>query len=332
MTYLPPSCRGVNTVGINPSEVREWIGVMKNWSQRWKSWGCVFGAGLLVTACGAGADASESTGSEGSEPSSTSATNEATSESDTTESESATTGDVDTGEAETGEAESDESESASGEESGEASGEESGEGGEAECGNGIVEEGEECDDGNLRSEDGCDGTCAIEVVPEMVAGEHHTCALTEAGSVHCWGRANFGQTGYGNDDNLGGPGDDVLWGEGAQDIAAGNGHVCALLKSGDVTCWGRNEFGQLGYGDQMHRSLPGPNVALDGKAQAIEAGYWHTCAHMLDGAVRCWGRNESGALGYGDDNGNWLSPGEAVVVGAEVQRLRAGGRSVQTPL
>ena len=30
------------------------------------------------------------------------------------------------------------------------------------CGNGVVERGEECDDGNLRAHDGCDPECHIE--------------------------------------------------------------------------------------------------------------------------------------------------------------------------
>src|ERR1039458_8422190 len=30
------------------------------------------------------------------------------------------------------------------------------------CGNGIVDDGESCDDGNARGGDGCDGTCKVE--------------------------------------------------------------------------------------------------------------------------------------------------------------------------
>ena len=36
-------------------------------------------------------------------------------------------------------------------------------------------------------------------------------------------------------------------------IAAGGLHACALLENGSVKCWGRNDLGQLGYGDVKQR-------------------------------------------------------------------------------
>jgi cysteine-rich repeat protein len=35
-------------------------------------------------------------------------------------------------------------------------------GAEARCGNGVLEAGEECDDGNTDSGDGCSATCQLE--------------------------------------------------------------------------------------------------------------------------------------------------------------------------
>ena len=32
-------------------------------------------------------------------------------------------------------------------------------------------------------------------------------------------------------------------------IANGNAHGCALLLSGDVMCWGNNQYGQVGNGE-----------------------------------------------------------------------------------
>ena len=33
------------------------------------------------------------------------------------------------------------------------------------------------------------------------------------------------------------------------DHGAGGSHVCAVMAGGTLRCWGRNDDGQLGYGD-----------------------------------------------------------------------------------
>jgi alpha-tubulin suppressor-like RCC1 family protein len=88
------------------------------------------------------------------------------------------------------------------------------------------------------------------------AGDDHTCAALDNGTVRCWGSNSDGQLGYGNFDNIGddespaaaGP---VNLGAGrtAVAIAAGALHTCALLDHGAVRCWGDGNDGQLGYGD-----------------------------------------------------------------------------------
>jgi len=83
-------------------------------------------------------------------------------------------------------------------------------------------------------------------VIQMAAGGGYTCALTTADGVKCWGDNYFGQLGDGTD--LGsweaidvvGATDNVLR------IAAGSGHVCALMIEGTVRCWGDCSSGQCG--------------------------------------------------------------------------------------
>ncbi len=41
-------------------------------------------------------------------------------------------------------------------------------------------------------------------------------------------------------------------------IALGQLHVCALLRTGSVKCWGNNHAGQLADGTETSRALPGP--------------------------------------------------------------------------
>jgi alpha-tubulin suppressor-like RCC1 family protein len=111
-------------------------------------------------------------------------------------------------------------------------------------------------------------------------------------------------------------------------LAAGGAHACGIFNaSGTVYCWGSNERGQLGTGDNLDRSRPDTAVDLGGKkAVSIAAGFAHTCAVTDDGGVYCWGANDKGQLGDGTDDDS-----DAPVLidggglgGAEMARVYAG--------
>src|SRR5439155_4036145 len=86
----------------------------------------------------------------------------------------------------------------------------------------------------------------------------HTCALLSDGTVRCWGRNSDGQLGVppsGDHCPYPPPPPDVFCSNtpvpvggitGADAIAAGGYHTCALFPDGTVKCWGRNDQGQLG--------------------------------------------------------------------------------------
>ncbi len=92
-------------------------------------------------------------------------------------------------------------------------------------------------------------------------------------------------------------------------LAAGGAFGCLSLSDRTVRCWGTNRAYELGNG-RMNEGGPtlttviaSPGSAatnpLQGVARVVSGGQT-SCAVLLDRSVRCWGSNESGALGVGD--------------------------------
>ena len=164
---------------------------------------------------------------------------------------------------------------------------------------------------------------------------NHTCAILNNGSfnhgkVKCWGDNGIGQLGLGHKDDLGDEsgemGDALLYVDlgpangtkhTAKAIATGYAHTCAILEGDSLKCWGSNGEGQLGLGSTNSYDTPqvvdlGPASGTKHRAQAIAAGFEHTCVilkngNLNHGPVKCWGRNEylvsgqpAGQLGLGN--------------------------------
>lgn len=131
----------------------------------------------------------------------------------------------------------------------------------------------------------------------VAAGGVHTCALTSAGGVKCWGGNESGQLGDGTTITRTTPVDVSGLTKGVRAIAVGDSHTCVLTLSGGVKCWGSNSEGQLGDGSTIDRSTPVDVNGLTNDVQAIVAGAVNTCALTLDGGVKCWGWKNTYAEG-----------------------------------
>ncbi len=90
----------------------------------------------------------------------------------------------------------------------------------------------------------------------VAAGDWHTCAVLEGGSVRCWGANDHGQLGDGTTTDRLRAGNVVGLDGAAALVCAGQGSSCAALSDGRVRCWGANSEGELGDGSTDERASP----------------------------------------------------------------------------
>ena len=100
----------------------------------------------------------------------------------------------------------------------------------------------------------------------------HACAVTDQGTVQCWGRDSQGEV------------SGAAAYTGIVQVSAGIENSCALKTDATVVCWGRNLQGES--------TVP---TGLAGVVQ-ISTGWHASCALKNDGTVVCWGQNVYGQL------------------------------------
>jgi alpha-tubulin suppressor-like RCC1 family protein len=146
---------------------------------------------------------------------------------------------------------------------------------------------------------------------QISAGAYHSCAVLSGGEIQCWGWNDTGQLGDGSstgpDSCSGNPCStaptSVSGISDATQVAAGGYQSCALLTTGQVDCWGDNDYGELGDGSTELTSDVPVSVSGITTATQIAAGAGYACALLADGHVDCWGDNNEGELGDGTSTG-----------------------------
>ncbi|WP_347261229.1 Ig-like domain repeat protein [Rudaea sp.] len=161
-------------------------------------------------------------------------------------------------------------------------------------------------------------------VAAIAAGGFHTCALTEAGAVKCWGANGEGQLGNGSATDKPSPADVAGLVSGVAAIAMGGYHTCALTAAGGVKCWGANDDGQLGNNSTAANPTPVDVAGLTNGAVAVAAGDFHTCATTTTGGVKCWGDNSNGQLGDSSTTTS-LTPVDAMGLADGAAAIATGG-------
>ena len=161
-------------------------------------------------------------------------------------------------------------------------------------------------------------------VAAITTGDYHSCALTNAGAVWCWGMNTNGQLGDGTTTSRNAPVAVSGLGSGVASVSAGYGHTCAVTDADALLCWGYNSHGELGDTTTTSRSTPVGVFGFGSGAASVSAGNDHTCAVTTGGAARCWGRNVFGELGDGTETAS-STPVAVFGLGSGVAKVSAGG-------
>jgi alpha-tubulin suppressor-like RCC1 family protein len=144
-------------------------------------------------------------------------------------------------------------------------------------------------------------------IVDIAAGEHHSLALKNDGTVWAWGDNRFGQLGIGDltehwlpvqvkgEDGVGYLTDVVS-------ISTSFHHCLALKEDGSVWAWGENSHGQLGDGTSENRLTPVRVLGVHDTTYLsnigeVYGGGAHSNAITEDGYLLAWGNNYRGELG-----------------------------------
>jgi alpha-tubulin suppressor-like RCC1 family protein len=162
-------------------------------------------------------------------------------------------------------------------------------GGNAVCINSVCKV--QCDAGFTACVSGCCQAGGLQPVKwkHVSLGTEHSCAVTVAGALKCWGQNSEGQLGNGNKLDNSTPVPVQGLASGVAMAATGIRHSCALTESGAVKCWGQGKNGQLGNIDANDSLLPTNVVGLGSRLVLVGAGEDTSCAVTDGGAVVCWG-------------------------------------------
>jgi len=122
---------------------------------------------------------------------------------------------------------------------------------------------------------------------EIAVGAQHACARA-GGAIYCWGDPGAGRGAIG-----GSPTPTLVMGGPWRAVSTGWSHTCAIDTAGQVSCWGNNDYGQVGVAGT---GTIAPTVeGISGVALRVSAGVARSCAVIgadasaTTGAIWCWG-------------------------------------------
>lgn len=173
---------------------------------------------------------------------------------------------------------------------------------------GLISVGYTTNDGLSSAGDLGDGTTGQPT--QVTSSSLGHCAVTDSGTVWCWGDADGVGNGSGTSafvpDSLAMPyarqvlKSDMSALTNVTKVVGGGNHICALTSDsgGMVYCWGSSALGETGLGNTSMAFTAAPVTSLPGPAYDIAASQFSTCAISSGSrSVYCWGSNTDQQLG-----------------------------------
>jgi hypothetical protein len=175
-----------------------------------------------------------------------------------------------------------------------------------------------------------DGAGGVLKAQSIALGRHHACAIRLAGDLVCWGANTNGELLADGSAPAPQPIVVPIGLSGAPLRVASEAralHTCAWTPIA-AACWGANDHGALA----LPISDPGTNPAIGSAlaaggaaapASLLAVGGDHTCALDANGALYCWGSDQSGAAGP-SASGPIVTPQRIDFDGGPLEKLALG--------
>lgn len=127
----------------------------------------------------------------------------------------------------------------------------------------------------------------------LALGDSHSCGLTDAGAVYCWGDNTDGQLGTDKGGKMDVSPREVKGGLQFTSLSASENTTCGALANREIYCWGSNADDQFGGGPATGSRHP-VRAAQAYPVTSVQVGGNYACGLDAAGNAYCWGKGMKG--------------------------------------